>query len=42
MKFILHNGDVKDHPPNGLELRVAADGLEVFVEAEARGSLRAA
>jgi hypothetical protein len=42
MKFILHNGDVKDHPPNGLELRVAADGLEVWVDADARGSLRAA
>lgn len=42
MKFILHNGDVKDHPPNGLELRVADDGLEVWVEADARGRLRAA
>lgn len=42
MKFILHNGDLKDHLPNGLELRAAVDGLEVWVEAGSNGSLRAA
>lgn len=42
MKFILHNGDVKDHLPNGLELRTAVDGLEVWVEAGVTGALRAA
>jgi Bacterial pullanase-associated domain len=42
MKFILHNGDLKDHLPNGLELRAAVDGLEVWVEAGSNGNLRAA
>jgi hypothetical protein len=42
MKFLLHDGDVKDHLPNGLELRTAVDGLEVWVESGARGNLRAA
>jgi hypothetical protein len=42
MKFILHNGDIKDHLPNGLELRTAVDGLEVWVEEGTRGDLRPA
>jgi len=42
LKFILHNGDVKDHLPNGLELRTAVDGLEVWVGAGVRGALRPA
>jgi hypothetical protein len=42
MKFLLHNGDLKDHLPNGLELRTAVDGLEVWVEAGSPGNLRPA
>jgi hypothetical protein len=42
MKFILHNEDVKDHLPNGLEVRVATDGLDVFVEQGKTGKLRPA
>ncbi len=42
MKFILHNEDVKDHLPNGLEIRVDTDGLEVFVEQGKTGKLRPA
>jgi hypothetical protein len=42
MRFILHNGDLKDHPPNGLELRADVDGLEVWVREGTRGTLRPA
>jgi len=42
MKFILHNEDVKDHLPNGLEIRTDTDGLEIFVEQGKTGKLRPA
>lgn len=42
MKFILHHEDVKDHPPNGGEVRVDEDGLEVWVRQGELGSLRPA
>jgi Bacterial pullanase-associated domain len=42
MKFILHNEDVKDHLPNGLEVRTETDGLQIFVEQGKTGKLRPA